>query len=122
MIELLSDVPQGVIGIRVSGRLGRDDFRRLEPSIEELLKDEEVRIVEVVDPDYEGMTPGGLAEDLKLGIGTVLPHHKSIKRIAFVTDNQWFVHLLHAMVWMIPGELRTFGLDQLDEAKDWAGS
>jgi hypothetical protein len=52
MIEVLRDMPQGVTGIRVSGRLRGDDLREFKPAMAELLKTGEIRIVEVVAPDY----------------------------------------------------------------------
>jgi len=120
MIELLPDMPQGVIGIRASGRLRGNELRDFKPKIEELLKNGEIRIVEVIGPDYEGFGPGGFVEDLKLGFGTVLPHHSAFKRIAIVSDKDWVAHVLHALAWMIPGDLAVFGLDELDRAKEWA--
>lgn len=120
MIDVLPDMPQGVIGIRVSGRLRGDELRQVRPAIEELLKAGEIRIVEVIDSDYEGFGPGGLVEDLKLGLGTVLPHHSAFRRIAVVSDKEWVAHTLHALAWMVPGELAVFGLDELDRATQWA--
>jgi len=121
MIELLPDMPEGVTGIRVSGRLLGDDLRKFKPVIEEPLKTgDEIRIVEVIATNYEGFGPGGLVEDLKLGFGTLLPRHSALKRIAIVTDKEWVAHTLHALAWMLPGELALFGLDELDRAKEWA--
>jgi hypothetical protein len=120
MIELLSDMPQAVTGIRVSGRLRGEELREIKPALEELLKSGEIRIVEVIASDYEGFGPGGLVEDVKLGLGMVLPHHSAFKRIAIVSDKEWVAHTLHALQWMIPGELAVFGLDELDRAKKWA--
>ncbi|OMC48286.1 STAS/SEC14 domain-containing protein [Mycobacterium sp. IS-1264] len=120
MIELLPDVPEGVIGIRVSGRLSGDELREIRPTVEELVKTGEIRIVEVIEPDYEGFGPGGLVEDIKLGLGTVLPHHSAFKRIAVVSDKEWVAHTLHALAWLVPGELALFGLDELERAKQWA--
>ena len=120
MIELLPDMPEGVTGIRVSGRLGGDELRDLKPTIEELVRTGEIRMVEVIASDYEGFGPGGLIEDLKLGFGTVLPHHSAFKRIAVVSDKDWVAHVLHALAWMIPGDLAVFGLDELERAKEWA--
>jgi len=37
MIELLPDMPEGVTGIRVSGRLLGDDLRKFKPVVEEPL-------------------------------------------------------------------------------------
>lgn len=121
MIEQLPNMPAGVTGIKVSGRLSGEELRSFKPAIAELLKPgEEVRIVEVIDNDYEGFGPGGLVEDLKLGLGTVLPHHPAFKRIAVVTDKDWIVHTLHALSWLVPGELAVFGLDDVERAKEWA--
>jgi SpoIIAA-like len=120
MIEVMPDMPQGVTGIRVSGRLSGEELREIKPTMEERLKDGEIRIVEVIASDYEGFGPGGLFEDLKLGLGLVLPHHSAFKRIAVVSDKEWVAHTLHALAWMVPGELAVFGLDELERAKDWA--
>lgn len=120
MIELLTDMPEGVTGIRVSGRLGGDELRELKPQMQDLLKTNEIRLVEIIAPDYEGFGPGGLVEDLKLGFGTVLPHHSAFKRIAIVSDLEWVAHVLHVLAWIVPGELGVFGLDELERAKQWA--
>lgn len=120
MIELLGDMPEKVIGIRVSGRLRGDELRDFKPRIDQVLQAGEVRIVEVIASDYEGFGPGGFLEDLKLGFGTVLPHHSAFKRIAVVSDKEWVAPVLHALAWMVPGEIAVFGLDELDRAKEWA--
>ena len=120
MIELLPDMPKGVTGVRVSGRLGGDELREVKPTIEDMLKTDEIRIVEVIGNDYEGFGPGGLFEDLKIAVGTVWPHHAAFKRIAVVSDKAWVAHTLHAVAWMIPGEYAVFTLDELDKAKEGA--
>lgn len=125
MIELLPDMPGGVIGIRVSGRLRGDELREFKPVIDEALQaglqTGGVRIVEVIESDYAGFGPGGLLEDVKLGLGTVLPHYSDFRRIAVVSDKEWVIHVLHALAWMVPGDLAVFGLDELERAKQWAG-
>lgn len=120
MIEVLPDMPQGVTGIRVSGRLRGEELREFKPAMEELLEAGEIRIVEVIAPDYEGFGPGGLIEDVKLGLGSVIRHRSEFKRVAVVSDKDWVAHALHAFAWMVPGEVAVFGLDELDRAKEWA--
>ena len=51
MIEVLPDMPKGVTGVRVSGRLRGDELRELKPTVEEMLQTDEIRIVEVIAPD-----------------------------------------------------------------------
>ena len=120
MIEILPDMPHGVMGFRVSGRLRGEDLIEFKPTMEELLESGEIRIVEVVASDYEGFGPGGLIEDLKLGFGVLLKHHSAFKRIAVVTDMEWVTRALHLFSWMVPGELGQFGIDELERAKEWA--
>jgi hypothetical protein len=120
MIELLPDMPAGVTGFRVSGRLRGEDLREFKPAMDDLVKSGEIRIVEVIEPDYEGFGPGGLVEDLRLGLGALIHHHSAFKRIAVVSDKDWVAHALHAFAWMVPGELALFGLDEIERAKEWA--
>lgn len=120
MIDVLPDMPAGVTGIRVSGRLRGNDLREFKPAMEKLAKTGEIRIVEVIASDYEGFGPGGLVEDLKVGFGALFHHHSAFKRIAVVTDKEWVAHTLHALAWIVPGELALFRLDELERAKEWA--
>jgi hypothetical protein len=122
MIELLTDMPEGVTGIRVSGQIRGDDLRELKPLMEEMLNTGEIRIVEVIASDYEGFGSGGLAEDLKLGFGALFRHHSAFRRVAVVSDKEWVAHILHALAWLVPGELAIFSLDELDRAKEWAAT
>ena len=119
MIELLQDMPAGVTGIRVSCRISGDDLRELKPTLEALLQGDEIRIVEVIASDYAGFGPGGLIEDLKLGLGALVKNHASFKRIAVVSDVDWVGPAVHAFAWMVPGELEVFTLDELDRATEW---
>jgi hypothetical protein len=120
MIDILPDMPKGVTGIRLSGRVSGDDLREFKPAMEKVIIDGEIRVVEVIAPDYEGFGPGGLVEDLKVGFGALFHHHSAFKRIAVVTDKEWVAHTLHALAWMVPGELSLFRLDELERAKEWA--
>lgn len=119
MIEALQDMPAGVSGIRVSGRVTAEDFHQFKPTLEKMLGSNEIRFVEVIGPDYEGFGPGGLLADIKQGFST-LTHLRAFKRTAVVTDKEWIAHTLHALAWMIPGEVALFGLDELEAAKHWA--
>lgn len=119
MIEVLQDLPAGVSGIRVSGRVTAEDFRRFTPTMDRMLDSDEIRFVELIDADYEGFAEGGLLADVKQGFSNI-KHLRAFTRTAVVTDKQWIGHALHALSWMIPGEVALFGLDELDAAVQWA--
>jgi hypothetical protein len=121
MIEVLPDMPDGVTGFRVTGRLSGKELQDFKPAIDTMLEQgKDIRIVEVIGSDYEGFGPGGLLEDFKMGFGTVYPHHAAFKRVAIVTDKEWVAHTLHALAWLVPGECAVFGLDEIDRAAQWA--
>jgi hypothetical protein len=119
MIEQLQDMPAGVNGIRISGRVTADDFAQFKPTLDRMLDTEEIRFVEIIGPDYEGFGPGGLLADVKQGFSN-LKHIRAFKRTAVVSDKEWIAHTIHALGWMISGEVALFGMDELEDAKRWA--
>ncbi|MFY1599721.1 STAS/SEC14 domain-containing protein [Micromonospora sp. WMMD737] len=96
MIEVVGNMPAGVRGIRVSGRVSGEDLRHFAPVMAELVGSGEIRLVEIVADDYEGFGPGGLVEDLKMGLGALVGHHSQFRRVAVVSDKEWVSHALHA--------------------------
>ena len=80
MIERIDDVPAGVIGIRASGKLTKDDYESvLEPALKE-----------AVDSGEPGV--------------------------------DWIAKSIRLFAWAIPGEVKVFEMDGLDEAKDWVAA
>jgi len=117
MIEQLQDLPPGVLGFIVSGKLHSDDYKHgLLPAVAERMKrGEKVRVV-LVFPKFEGMSAGAMWEDLKMGF----EHLTDWKRIALVTDVEWMVHMTQLFGWMTPGQLKHFPLAARAEAIAWA--
>ena len=62
MIKVLSDLPSGVVGVRLSGRLSGQEFREFRPTWEKLVETGQIRFVEVIDDDCEGFGPDGLSK------------------------------------------------------------
>jgi hypothetical protein len=120
MVETIADMPEGVIGLRASGKLTKEDYTgTLEPALKEAMDSGEARVVFVIE-DYEGIEPSAAIEDIKTGLGVEFAHRKDWKRLAVVTDIDWMAKAMHAFAWAMPGELRVYGMDELQEAKSWA--
>ncbi len=120
MIEMLSDLPEGVTGIRVSGRLTAEDFIAIRPAVSTIFNaGREVRWVEVID-DFRGFGKGALREDVKLGLCTVLPRFRALRRTAIVADVDWLRRAMRVLAWMVPGEVAVFELHEIDSAARWA--
>ncbi len=116
MIDALHDLPDGVIGFRVSGELHAEDYHRvLDPAVDAAAEAGAIRIVLLFE-DFEGLSGGALWQDTKMGT-----HHLSKwEKCAFVSDIDWMNHLVAVFGWMSPGEMKRFPTSELDDAIAWA--
>ena len=69
----------------------------------------------VIGEAYDGFTAGAMWQDTKVG----LSHWTSFEKIAVVSDQKWVRRSMKAFGWMMPGEVKLYDGDQLDEAKAW---
>lgn len=116
MIKLLDNLPDNVLGIEASGDITRDDYAQtLAPAIERHRQTEgKVRLLYVLDDEHD-FTAGALWEDEKL----FDRHPFSFEKIAIATNAKGIRGLFKTLGWMIPGDVKLFAPDQLDQAKDW---
>lgn len=114
MIEMLQDMPEGVLGFEAVGKVEPNDYKEVfEPAIN---GSDNVKLVYVLGGRFDGYTAGAAWEDFKVGFSNL----KKWKRIAVVTDTRWIKDGTTAVGWMMPGECKTFSLDDRDEAISWA--
>jgi hypothetical protein len=119
MIERIDDLPAGVIGLRASGKLTRDDYRDvLEPALKEAIDSGEARVLFVL-PDFDGLESKAWIDDVKTGLGVELKNRSAWKRFAVVTGVGWIAEAMRLFTWAMPGELEVFEMDGLDEARSW---
>jgi hypothetical protein len=124
MIETMTELPDGVVGLRFSGRVSADDYTSVAlPAMEAALAGPaKVRLVVVIDADFDTFEAGALWEDAKFGLGSGLAHLSKWERTALVTDADWARHAISLLGWMMPGDVKVFPLAQLDDAVDWTGA
>jgi len=119
MIERIEEMPPGTIGLRASGKLTKEDYVEvLEPALKEGVQSGELRLVFAL-PDFDGLEAGAMLEDVETGLRTWVRDHSAWKRFAFVTDVEWLVKSMRAFAWLAPGEVRIFGMDEIDAARRW---
>ena len=120
MVEVLSDLPPGTFGFRVSGTVTRDEYHQmLDPVLAALERGETVNLLTVADDEFHGLDLQALWEDLKAAPSVGLKHRKAWRRLAIVTNKDWMRHAISGFGWLYPGEMRVFELDELDAAKAW---
>ncbi len=120
MIKLLTDLPDGVLGIEAVGHVEAADYANVvEPAIQAALQhSDKVRLLYVLGEGFEGYSAAASWEDAKLGIG----HWSAWEKIAIVTDRGWIRDALKAFGWMFPGEVQVFPTAERAQAVDWVGA
>jgi hypothetical protein len=122
MIEQIGEMPTGTIGFTASGKLTRDDYRKvLEPVLRKAAESGEIRMLFVLT-SFEGLEPAAWFDDVKTGLGLGFGHHSAWKRSAIATDVEWVGKAYQMFAWMTPGEVKVYGLDQVNEAKNWVAA
>jgi hypothetical protein len=118
MIKVLKGLPDNVLGVEAAGKVTDADYENvLIPAMREhRAKHEKIRFIYVFGEDFDGWSTGAIWEDAKLGLKSA----KAWEKIAIVSDKDWVEHTVKALGWMVPGEVRVFELDDLDDAKEWA--
>jgi hypothetical protein len=115
VIEAIEDVPDGVIGLRAHGEVTAEDYRDvMAPVLEEALARGGVRLLYVLE-EHTTFSPGALFADARFSFG----HLKGWERLAVVSDADWLENSVKAFGWMMPGEIRVFDDDEVDEAIAW---
>jgi hypothetical protein len=123
MVERIEQgMPSGTIGLKASGKLTADDYRDvMEPALQEAIEGGEARVLFLLT-DFDGLEPSAAIEDIKTGLKVEVAHRDAWKRLAVVTDEDWIAKAMHLFAWLVPGEMKTFEPDRLEEAKSWVAA
>jgi hypothetical protein len=124
MIEAIQGVPDGVIGFRFSGHVSKKEYADVlaPPLKERIARKEKIRLILVIDSDFDRFEAGALWEDTKFGLGTGLEHLSAWERMALVSDASWVHHAISLFGWMVPGEVHVFPLAEQSAATTWVAS
>ena len=112
------DAPDGIVVLKADGDVTKADYENVViPAVDAATAgDRKARLVYIFE---EGTDIKGSAawSDAKLG----LEHFNDFARIALVTDRDVLRGLVVAFGWLIPGKVKGFERDELDQAIAWAG-
>lgn len=103
--------------LRVAGKLTREDYRQLEPMVEQALSGvDEPSILALIDARaFEGWDLQAFWEDLKLG----LAHGREFKKVAVVGQGKWQAVLSRVAGLFVAGQTAFF--TEREPALDWLG-
>jgi hypothetical protein len=119
MIELMSDLPEGVLGFTAVGKVTGSDYEQvLVPAVEAALKErDKIALVYHCGEQFTGFDAGAAWDDAKVG----LKHITAWRRIAVVTDIGWMRTAVRAFGFALPCPVRVFDNAELASARSWAG-
>jgi hypothetical protein len=121
MLELITDLPSTVVGVRASGTVSKEDFDKvLVPALSDLAqRTGKINYLLVLETDISNFTLGAWIDDLKLGV----KHFMKWNRIAIVSNQRGVTRFSDMFGLVMPGDARGFPPEELEQAKTWvAGS
>jgi len=120
MFEILPKSHDNILGVKATGKVTAKDYEDvLIPRLDDLLNNnEKVRFLYLLSDGFEGFEAGAVWDDFKYG----KEHMDKFERIAVVTDSKWLEWASDFSNKFIPGEMKTFHADQMDEAWAWLES
>ena len=122
MLTRIPGLPATVVGVEARERVTAGDYERvLVPAVEAAAaasSDGKVRVLYVLGREFPDFTAGAVWADAKLALAP----RRRWERIAVVSDAVWLRRAIRVVGWAIPGEVRVYASDQLNDARVWVTS
>lgn len=117
MIELKQIPDTNIIIVTAKDKITADDYENtLVPAIESTLEaHDKLRFLYVLGDDYNGFKGGAMWDDTKVG----MKHLTDFEKIGVVSDKKSIRRSIKAFGFLMPGEVKLFKNDQLEEAEAW---
>lgn len=117
MIEVLSDFPDNVLAFVCHGHITKQDYDSvLVPAVDKALESQDkIRLYYETASDFDGIDPGAIWEDTKVGLG----HRSHWEKFAVVTSVGWIDHTIKLFSFLMPGEVRVFSTEDAAQAREW---
>ena len=117
MINFISDLPENIVGVKVSGDVTKkeyeDDFT---PEIEKRLSGKkEIIYLVLLTANLSNIEIGVWWDDFKLAV----EHIGHWKKVAIISNQKMINKLVNIMGFILPGKHKGFSLDDYDEAVTW---
>ena len=118
MIEFLEEGSGDIVGIRAAGKLSEAEYRDvLAPRIQLLLEQfRTLKALFLMDETFEGWSLRAAWANTTFDV----KHRRDFEKIAIVGAPKWEEFCAKAAAkWLMNGDMRTFGLDELTQAWEW---
>jgi hypothetical protein len=120
MLQLMTDLPKNVVGVRALGSVNKAEYERvLIPEFDRVAKEfGHINFIMVLETNVGNFSPGAWMDDVKEGI----KHYKHWHKVAIVTDQKAVQKFTDFFSAVIPGESRGFPISDIELAKTWVSA
>lgn len=120
MLSKIENVPAGIDTMQAIGKVSREDYEGfVVPLFDEAARGgRRVRVLCELGPEFTGVTPRGMWEDVKLGLRA----WRIIDGCAIMTEFGWIREFTRLAAFFLPAPVRVFNLDDKAQAVDWLTS
>ncbi|NVB37487.1 STAS/SEC14 domain-containing protein [Pseudenhygromyxa sp. WMMC2535] len=117
MLELIEDLPDGVVGVKAVGTVTREDYIQvLEPLMDTARREgHKVRLLYYFGPEFERFSAGGAWEDARMAPSSL----RLMEGCAVVSDVHWIRESVNFARLLMPCPMRVFASDDRDQAAAW---
>jgi hypothetical protein len=117
MVEKIPGLPDNVLGFTAKGKVTATDYEStIIPAVEALFsRQRKIRFLYHLGKDFSGFEAAAVWDDTKLG----LKHLTGWEKMAVVSDVEWIRAAIRVFGLAIPGQVRVFHDQDIEEAKGW---
>jgi hypothetical protein len=117
MLEYLPETKDDLLAVKASGKLTNEDYERvLIPYLDQLTnKYDQIKLLFYMDPSFKGWELDALWEDTKVGF----KYNKEFEKLAVVGAPEIMEWGMKLAKQLIDTEIKTFGQEELSDAKSW---
>ncbi len=120
MLQNIKDLPAGVVGLKATGKITKEDHRRVfEPLVHQARREgRRLRLLFHLGAAFEGFTVSAAWEDAKIGLRAI----RLFDGCAIVSDLEWVRASTQFVSYLMPCPVQLFRISQRDEAVAWLGT
>lgn len=115
MIELLDTRSPKIVGVRCSGKLNDEDYKVMEPKLEEAIKSEGTIRLFAEFNDFHGWDLHAAWDEFRIG----MKHSNEFEKIAMVGDKKWERWVATITSMFTPAKVRYFDKSEMEKAWYW---
>lgn len=117
MIEFINNLPENVVGIKVSGTVTKKEYEdKFTPEMKERLSGKkEINYLVLLSTKLSNFEAGVWWDDFKLA----LEYYSRWRKVAIVSDDVTVARLMNLAGFMIPGKHKCFSLSEYEMAVAW---